>query len=62
MGMEELISSFTEIRDEEIEIATLENFEDSTYFIIERVLLELNEMESSKEIFNTWTSNPSVSN
>ncbi len=52
-GMDQLINSFDELSVEEIIPSTVENFEDSTMVILEKLLFELLEVESIRENFIT---------
>jgi len=53
IDMDILISTFVEIQDQDLLPASVENFEDSTNAILDRILFELLEVESIRENFIT---------
>ncbi len=59
-GMDQLINSFDELSVEEIIPSTVENFEDSTIVILDKLLFELLEIESIRENFITETESEEI--
>ncbi len=59
-GMDQLINSFDELQVEEIIPSTVENFEDSTIVILDKLLFELLEIESIRENFITETESEEI--
>jgi len=59
-GMDQLINSFDELLLEEIIPSTVENFEDSTIVILDKLLFELLEIESIRENFITETESEEI--
>ncbi len=59
-GMDQLINSFDELSVEEIIPSTVENFEDSTIVILDKLLFELLEVESIRENFITETESEEI--
>ena len=51
--MDVLINSFSELQNQELIPASMENFEDSTIIIMDRILFELMEVESLRDYFIT---------
>ena len=49
--MDVLINSFSELQNQELIPASMENFEDSTIIIMDRILFELMEVESLRDYF-----------
>ncbi len=59
-GMDQLINSFDELSVEEIIPSTVENFEDSTIVILDKLLFELLEIESIRENFINETESEEI--
>ncbi|NWJ44169.1 PorV/PorQ family protein [Marine Group I thaumarchaeote] len=59
-GMDQLINSFDELQVEEIIPSSVENFEDSTIVILDKLLFELLEIESIRENFITETESEEI--
>jgi len=59
-GMDQLINSFEELQLEEIIPSSVENFEDSTIVILDKLLLELLEIESIRKNFITETESEEI--
>ena len=59
-GIDQLINSFDELQVEEIIPSTVENFEDSTIVILDKLLFELLEIESIRENFITETESEEI--
>ena len=59
-GMDQLINSFDELQVEEIIPSTVENFEDSTIVILDKLLFELLEIESIRENFINETESEEI--
>jgi len=53
IDMDILINTFVEVQDQDMHPASVENFEDSTNVILDRILFELLEIESIRKFFIT---------